>query len=246
MPNPATHIEMAHRAARQVGASVIDTNMGYYLLGSTAPDVRVITKKGRKSYHFASLDFDEVGAGVSGLFQRYPTVRTVDHEPTRAFIAGYIAHLILDETWIATMYRPHFGVNGIFETEAHGAVMDRAMQLELDSIALEDLSEPKAQLAEFDGGIDVPFIDESTLVVWHNWVTDFVAQEFSWQRLRFMARRIARGDESHPAHRIADEFVRGMTGTLDVLHEAVPRERLEEFRNDSITAVASRVEEYLA
>ena len=65
MPNPATHMEMAYHAAQLVDAPVLNENMGCYLLGSTAPDVRVITRKGREPYHFAPLDFDEVGAGIS-------------------------------------------------------------------------------------------------------------------------------------------------------------------------------------
>ena len=246
MPNPATHIEMAYRTAQIVDTPVIGQNMGCYLIGSTAPDVRVITKKGREPYHFASLDFDEVGAGVRGLFDQYPELVTIGHGPTRAFFAGYISHLILDETWITKMYRPHFGVNGLFETEAYGAVMDRAMQLELDLKALEDFDGRLADLAKFEGGLNVPFIDTDILAEWHRWVTDFVTQEFSWGRLRFMARRIARGDEGHPAFHIADEFVRGMPGTLDGLHEVVPTKNLEDFKQDAITEIVGRVEEYLA
>jgi hypothetical protein len=245
MPNPTTHVQMAYRAAQLVDAPVIERNIGCYLLGSTAPDVRVITKKGREPYHFASLDFDEVGAGITGLFDQHPELVTIDHEATRAFVAGYVSHLILDETWITKMYRPYFGVDGLFETKAYGAVMDRAMQLELDSVVLDDFDGRLEDLAKFEGGVTVPFIDTDTLTEWHRWVSDFVAQEFSWGRLRFMARRIARSDDSHPAHRIADDFVLGMPGTLDGLHEVVPTKNLEDFKQDAISEMARRVEEYL-
>ena len=136
-------------------------------------------------------------------------------------MAGYMTHLILDETWITRMYRPLFGKDGVFETEATGAVMDRVMQMELDTLALERLDVLKTQLASFDGGVELPFIDGDTLAEWHEWVTSFVSREFTWERLRFMASRITRGDESHPAHAIADGFLRGMPDTLDVLHETV-------------------------
>ncbi len=246
MPNPATHVDMAYRAAQLVDAPAVNSNMACYLLGSTAPDVRVITKRSREQYHFAPLDFDEIGTGIAGLFELHPELMTTDDMPTRAFVAGYITHLVLDETWITEMYRPTFGSDGIFETEAHGAVMDRAMQLELDSNALEDLDGQLTDLAKFDGGVAVPFIAPQTLAEWHRWVTDFVTQEFSWGRLRFMARRIAKGDESHPAHRIADQFVTGMPGTLDRLHDAVPEQELEDFKRNAISEMANRVEDYLA
>ena len=74
-------MEMAYHAAQLVDAPVLSKNMGCYLLGSTAPDVRVITRKGREPYHFAPLDFDEVGAGISrpapGSIRSWPRRNTV-------------------------------------------------------------------------------------------------------------------------------------------------------------------------
>ena len=93
--------------------------------------------------------------------------------------------------------------------------------------------------------MELPFIDGDTLSEWHEWVTSFISHEFTWERLRFMAMRISRGDESHPAHAIADDFVRGMPDTLDVLHERVPTERLVEFKRDAIADMARVVAEHL-
>ncbi len=245
MPNPLTHMEMAYRAAKVVDAPVVNEYMGCYLLGSTAPDVRVITRKGREPYHFASLDFKDVGAGVAGLYAKHPQLVETVHPPTRSFMAGYMTHLTLDETWITRMYRPFFGVDGVFETEAEGSVMDRVMQMELDGLALGRLDMLKQHLAGFAGGVDIPFIDGDTLAEWHEWVTSFVSREFSWERLRFMATRISRGDESHPSHAIADDFIRGMPDTLDVLHETVPTEALIEFKRDAIADMARVVAEHL-
>ena len=239
-------MEMAYLAAQPVDAKVINENMGCYLLGSTAPDVRVITRKGREPYHFAPLDFDEVGTGIAGLYEEHPQLATTEHGPTRSFMAGYMTHLILDETWITRMYRPLFGKDGIFESAAEGAVMDRVMQMELDTLALGRLDVLKSHLSGFNGGVDIPFIDGDTLVEWHEWVMNFVEQEFTWERLRFMATRISRGDESHPAHAIVDDFLCGMPDTLDVLHETVSKERLVEFKRDAIADMARRVSEHLA
>lgn len=246
MPNPATHMEMAYHAALLVDAPVLTANMGCYLLGSTAPDIRVITGKGREPYHFASLDFDEVGAGIAGMFARHPQLAVTGHGPTRSFVAGYVTHLVLDETWITQMYRPFFGKDGVFKMEAEGAVMDRVMQLELDFLALEELNALTTHLSNFSDSVEIPFIDGHTLAAWHRWVTNFVTQEFSWERLRFMALRISRGDESHAAHRIADQFIRGLPDTLGWLHDTVSREKLEEFKRDAIADMVLRVKEHLA
>ena len=246
MPNPATHIQMAYRAAQKVDAPILVENMECYLVGSTAPDVRVITGQERELYHFASLDFEAAGAGVAGMFGRYPELRTTSHRPTRSFVAGYITHLVLDETWITKMYRPFFGAGGIFETEQDGAVMDRVMQMHLDCIAMREIDGLRTRLAGFDGSVHMPFIDRGVLVDWREWVTNFLEQGFSWDRLRFMARRISRGDESHAAHRIADEFIRGMPDTLDELHRLIPESTLREFERAAIDEMAARVAEHLA
>ena len=238
-------MEMAYLAARRVDAKVLNENMGGYLLGSTAPDVRVITRRGREPYHFAPLDFDAVGAGVAGLYREHPQLAATEHGPTRSFMAGYMTHLTLDETWITRMYRPLFGKDGVFETEAEGAVMDRVMQMELDTLALERLDVLKAHLASFKGGVDIPFIDGDTLTEWHEWVTSFISHEFTWERLRFMATRISRGDESHPSHAIVDDFIRGMPDTLDTLHETIPIKRLVGFKSDAIADMARVVAEHL-
>ena len=104
----------------------------------------------------------------------------------------------------------------------------------------------RMHLAGFDGRVDIPFIERSVLVDWREWVVNFLGQEFSWERLRFMARRISRGDESHAAHRIADEFIRGLPDTLDVLHRLIPREMLREFQCTAVDEMAARVAEHLA
>ena len=74
MPNPPVHMNLARKAADLLRHDTIDANMGYYLMGSTSPDIRVITRKDRSVYHFAQLDFEEIGTGINGLFHHHPGV----------------------------------------------------------------------------------------------------------------------------------------------------------------------------
>ena len=96
-------------------------------------------------YHFAGLDFEEVGAGISGMAAAYPDLFDLSRleEQTQAFLAGYVSHLVLDETWITEMFRRYFGNAEVFGDNVTGQVMDRALQIELDresrSIAFEML-----------------------------------------------------------------------------------------------------------
>ena len=247
MPNLPAHIDFAHQAARNLGHLALEANTGHFLLGSTSPDIRVITRKGREEYHFAPLDFDEIGAGLEGLFGSHPELAPASsHDaPTQAFIAGYITHLIADEIWIVDMYRPYFGNPEVFEDEVSGKVLDRALQLELDRQAWGTVTSTRAQLEGASDGVDLGFISAETLADWRQWVLTSLDRGFSWDRLRFMARRIAAGDDAHPAHGVAEEFVQTMPQSLERLYQLVPRHRLADVKERTVEELVRVVGDYL-
>ena len=247
MPHLATHIDLAWRAADRVGHRTLGANLGYYLLGSTSPDVRALTKRPREEYHFAPLDFAEVGAGVEGMLEAHPRLRSTagDDGPAAAFVAGYITHILLDEHWIAEVYRPFFGEGGLFADGVHADVMDRALQLELDRLSAGAVAGALRMMGEAKEPIDVGLMPPDTLAEWRAFVLELLGRGFSWDRLRFMARRIAAGDDNHPAHRVAEEFLDSMPDSLDRLLESVTREDLFRFRERSVDSLAAALEEYL-
>ena len=221
--------------------------MGYFLLGSTSPDIRVLTKGSRERYHFTGLDFEHVGAGMRGLFDSHPELLASPdgHEPTQAFVAGYLTHLVADETWIVGMYRPYFADQSLFEEDALGKVMDRALQLELDRQSWPSVDATLARVEEATDGVDVGFIPPDTLADWRAWVVDLMSRGFTWERLRFMARRVSGGDEDHPAHGLADEFIKAMPGSLDDLFRRVPSRNLAEYRERAVDSSIGVLRGYL-
>ncbi len=247
MPNLPAHIDLAYQAAQRLRHQVLEANMGYFLLGATSPDIRVITRGRREEYHFAPLDFKALGTGVQGLFSAHPHLlpASSQEEPARAFIAGYITHLIADETWIVDMFRPYFGNTAVFEDLDLGNVMDRALQLELDRQGWQTIEATRPLLASATNGINIGFIPSETLAQWRQWVLSFLDRGFTWDRLRFMARRIAAGNDGHPAHRLAEEFLKGMPQSLARIYQYVPPDSLQEFKERTIHAFVQKVEEYL-
>ncbi len=248
MPNLRAHIDLAHRAAERLAHPTLDANMGCFLFGSTSPDIRVITRRDRSIYHFAQLDFDELGAGMDGLFAEHPALKHANghNEQTQAFVCGYLTHLIVDESWIVDMYRPYFGNREVFSDGAKGNVYDRALQLELDRQSTRP-SDAEAMLRRLPlDEIDVGFIPAETLNDWRDWVVSSLARGFTWERLRFMAGRISRGDETHPAHALADQFVRGVSDGLASLYGYVPQGSLDEYRDRSVDALVKTIGEYLS
>ena len=247
MPNLSAHTNLAILATRHLGDKCLDLDLKYFVLGTTAPDVRIITKSPRETYHFAPLDFNEIGAGKEGLLKKHPDLLSsaVTHNPTRAFIAGYITHLVLDESWITEMYRPYFGNNRVFLDPVYGKVLDRALQLELDLISRNDSDLVPSLLSQSIETVDVNFIPPETQITWRKWVAEHLNQDFTWERLRHMARRISSGIDNHPAHRIADEFLNAMPESIERMHNYVSHKDLTDFKDRAIDRLANEVEDYV-
>ena len=111
MPSLGSHMARSRAVADRLRLPEIDADRGAFYLGSTAPDIRVITRMDRRVTHFFELD--ELGDqdSVSRMFEAHPGLATPAglDAATTAFIAGYLTHLVLDEAFINDVYRPHFG-----------------------------------------------------------------------------------------------------------------------------------------
>src|SRR3546814_8038391 len=103
-------------------------------MGSTAPDSRVITRRDREETHFFTLHDLSDQDSVTRMFRENPSLAMPSglDAATTAFIAGYLTHLVLDETFIREIYRPHFGALSEINGDPKSNVLDRAIQYELD------------------------------------------------------------------------------------------------------------------
>lgn len=242
MPNLPAHIRISWEVAIQLDNSTIFDNLGQYLLGSTSPDIRAMTKGTRKQYHFASLDFNEIGNGVDNMLKLHPQLSTLQSEgATTAFIAGYISHIILDECWIKTMFRPLFDKGN----NVYNLIKDRALQLEMDKLSDIKAKEAIQHIRNIQDLPEPGFLPVTTILDWKKWVSNFLKRDFTWERLRFMARRISKGDPTHPAHKLADEFLRDMPDSLNNLLNQVSERNLTNFEIFAKTKMKKTLNGYL-
>ena len=242
MPNLPAHIGLARDAAARIASPVIAGNMGYFLLGSTAPDMRAITKRPREDYHFAPLDFERVGDGARAMLEAHPHLAGLAGRRA-AFVAGYISHIVLDECWITQVFRPAFEDSNV-GPDPRGLVLDRALQLELDR-RTNGVGGSLGLMGAAAMPLDLGFLSDEAVAQWRSWVVEFLERDFSWERLRFMARRIALGDESHPAHAVADELLRSTPESLETMFEVVSRDELQDFARRSVDTLCQHLEGYL-
>ncbi|MEC9367032.1 MAG: zinc dependent phospholipase C family protein [Chloroflexota bacterium] len=220
--------------------------MAIYLFGATAPDIRVITKQDRSVYHFVDLDFDRVGDGIKNMKILHPILNNLNSsdEHTRSFMAGYASHLILDETWITTMFRPFFSNTSLFGNENQGLILDRALQMYLDKSHWNTLDQNLPRIESCEINIEVEFLKNEPIEDWRNWISTLLNRKFSWDRLEFMASRIAKGDNSHPAIGIAQDFISDPEGGIDDILEKLPDGILEEFSSESLKNIDNALGEF--
>jgi hypothetical protein len=249
MPNLPMHIYLAHQVAEELDWGFVHDHLGSCFLGSTTPDIRAMTKWDRELTHFAPLSVEEVGAGVRRMFSLYPEL--ADHQSqspeTRAFLLGYVSHLIADEVWITTMFRPHFGRDHrITDTEIEGHIWDRALQLDMDrKVLLENdgLSQASDVICDAEQGVIVSFLEDVMLQEWRQWVARFLGWDFTWERLKRALNRMYRDNDG--VQQVVDHFLQRMPDSLERVYARVPREKIEAYQQQVLQETLVQVREYL-
>jgi len=191
MPPITLHMVLAHQIALGLDHTDLSALPGPYLLGATTPDIRVLTRQDRYSTHFFDLngpDHQDSVGGFLGEHGRLAAPETLNPE-TRAFVAGYVSHLVMDEQYITGVYRPYFAKHEALGGAIRANVMDRLLQFDLDR---EYGDEPSLKLALAGAlsctveGIDCGFVDHETLERWRKVAFDVSQRKMDWDRMRGM------------------------------------------------------------
>ena len=249
MPNLPMHIYMANQVAEQLDWGPVYDNVGSFFLGSTTPDIRAMTKWPRERTHFAPLSVEVVGTGVRTMLERYPELADPSQltTATQAFVLGYISHLVADEVWITTVFRPYFdNHNMITEGEVEAHIWDRALQLDMDrkTFSKMDGFGPAGEaMVCGDQGVQVGFLDAEVLEEWRDWVRRFMGWDFTWDRLKRALNRMYRDDDN--VQQAVDRFLKGMPDSLEQIYQKIPEERLTVYQQQVLETTVSQAREYL-
>lgn len=248
MPSLGSHLLRAHRIANRLALREIEADRGAYLLGATAPDIRVITRRNREETHFFRLDDLSEQDSVARMFRENPSLSTPSglDAATTAFIAGYLTHLVLDETFIGQVYRPHFGAYSEIDDDPKSNVLDRALQYELDRRDREDteaMTEVRAALAGSRPVTGIPFIEDEYLVEWVTVSEDVAAQPPDYSRFRRMMFRHLEMAGYDPE--TIEREVEQPTALVREAFEIVPEDLIDRFWRDADERMLERVREYL-
>jgi len=249
MPNLPMHIYLADQVAEQLDRGYVFDHLGAYYLGSTAPDIRAMTRWPREQTHFAPLSVEEVGTGASTMFRMHPELQQDMSPASRAFLAGYVCHLASDEVWITSVFRPHFDTeekSRLTDDQVEANIWDRAMQLDMDRQALPQISgdsHPEKWLACSDHNVSMPFFEEGLLGEWKDRVGRFQVWEFTWERLKGALNRLYRDDED--VQQTVERFIEGMPRNMEELYEKVPEAHVSAYQERALAATITQVREFV-
>ena len=248
MPSLGSHLASARVLADRLAHRSVDADRGSFYLGATAPDIRVITRLDRAHYHFFDLAEFTSQDSVARLFEEHPALRGAVRldSATRAFMAGYLTHLVMDEDYIERVYREHFGAT-VWGDDPRGTVLDRVLQYELDRREREDggaMDDIRAVLASASPDADVEFIAQETLGEWLEVVRDIASHPPTWDRFpTLISRHLARvGMPEAQIEELKRDIPELLRETLDHVTEA----RVREFLDRTMDRALARLREYLA
>ncbi|MFQ6019956.1 MAG: hypothetical protein ACE5KW_04290 [Dehalococcoidia bacterium] len=249
MPPLALHTVVAKGIADRLGHAVLDAERGHLYLGSTAPDIRVITRWDRRATHFFDLSCFEEQSGVAELLRAHPELADIGRlkEATVAFMAGYISHLVMDETWISDIYRPFFGERSPMGGAVEANIMDRVLQFALDTERRGDrqlIAHVLEQVARCDLGVEVGFIEGEALRRWRDIIVQAVDAAPDWERFRYIAGGQLQEAGVDTPEAFA-EFLRGVPELVAETKRYLTPDRVRAFMGDSVTRGVVAVKEYL-
>jgi hypothetical protein len=175
MPTPFTHLAVAQRLLRdeRVPPSIrraIDQERSAFLLGNIAADARVSGNITRESTHFFSYERPIEAHPWRVMLEQHPSLVPPHSAAQRAFLAGYVAHLSMDELWSIEMVRPRFFAAEWGDPKLRFLMLHIILIYmdERDYAALEDWQ--RGVLCQAQPQRWTPFMDDTTLVDWRDFI----------------------------------------------------------------------------
>jgi hypothetical protein len=196
MPTPIMHLVLAEEILHgddlpPATARLLTRQRGPFLLGNTAPDVQTISGQRRDETHFYTIPRTTDRPACETLFDTHPQLTHAGLLPPAqaAFIAGYVAHLLLDELWLVDVFQRHFLRDWgplherLFLHNVLRTWMDARDQRQLNSSM--DTALRKAEPRRW-----LPFVADEHLRAWRDWLVEQLVPGHTVQTAQVFARRM--------------------------------------------------------
>jgi hypothetical protein len=201
MPTPFTHLEIAQRLLRDEAIpardrALLNAHRSAFLLGSIAADARVGSGASRDTTHFYMYGQDIVEHPWRVMAYRHPAIMHPHSTAHQVFLAGYVAHLAVDEVWSKYMVGPNFGGATWGPNRAFRFYMLHIILIymdERDRPQIEDWQPDTLCAARPNDWL--PFISDEDLLAWLNIIHRQITPGGESETLEIFGRRISRSPE---------------------------------------------------
>jgi hypothetical protein len=180
MPTPFTHLAtapeiLAAPAMPEAARAALMAEYPAFLLGNIAPDVQTVSGQAREATHFFPVPLNNAPPAHQQMLRRHRRLaRPADLPPARAaFVAGYLAHLVLDQRWVGEIFEPVFGPRQGWEDFRERLYLHNVLRAHWDAADLARLPptlDDALRGARPDGWL--PFVDDAHLLTWRDLVAD--------------------------------------------------------------------------
>ncbi len=195
MPTPFTHLETAQRLLtdQQVPPAIreaIALEKPAFLLGNVAADARTNGDLTRESTHFYSYDRGITEHPWRVMTKQNPGLFHPASLAHKAFVAGYVAHLTIDETWSLEMLGPNFA------NRDWGSNHFRFLMLHMLLISMDErdyhalLPWQSPTLAAAIPGHWLPFMNDRILIDWRDFISSQIPPVGHSLTLEVLGKRI--------------------------------------------------------
>ncbi|MEO0561265.1 MAG: hypothetical protein AAF125_04080 [Chloroflexota bacterium] len=200
MPTPFSHLVAIEKLLHdeQVPAvyrDVLNAERPAYLLGAVAPDARVDAPDSRAATHFYTYQDGITEHPWRIMLRRYNTSFVPPYpDDRRAFVAGYVAHLAMDEIWTVHMLGPHFAFGDWGENQKARFFVLHLLLIDMDERDLDALPAyvpPEIECAEPAEGW-LPFMPLEVMVDWQRMIFDQIRLNGESQTLPIFGERVNR------------------------------------------------------
>lgn len=200
MPTPFMHLASAQEILADDPPSgmsparvsrLLNEQRGAFLLGQTGPDVQTVSGQARDETHFYAIPRTSRRPAYQALFAAHPRLARVDElpPPQVAFIAGYIAHLTLDEIWLEDVFLRYFA--GDRETWRERAFAHNVLRTWMDAQARRRLDQAvTAALRSAEPDDWLPFVADVHIRRWRDWLIEQLTPGHHAQTAEVFAQRM--------------------------------------------------------
>jgi hypothetical protein len=146
-----------------------------FLLGSTAPDTCTLGGQPRPSTHFFEVPMKDSRPATQRLLTQHPQLAyskqlKLGHT---AFLAGYLAHIAVDQAWVRCIFEPVYGLRASWLTFHQRLVNHNLLRAYLDQQYRGRLRDDLAAvLRDAEPNAWLPFTPDTTLHRWRDHIAE--------------------------------------------------------------------------